>query len=110
MKSLLLLFSLILFLAAGCSDIKQMNANMEQSNQTVTQNTNTVQHSSEVIQKNSQEIARSTMTMTTIGIFLILLLIAIAAVIGYPTFVLIRIHRKLHEEIKHLVEKIKKII
>jgi hypothetical protein len=108
MKSLLLLF--ILLLAAGCSDIKQMNANMEQSNQTVTQNTNTVQHSSEVIEKNSQEIARSTMTMTTIGIFLVLILIGLGVVIGYPTYVLIRIHRKLHDEIKHFVEKIKKII
>jgi hypothetical protein len=105
MKGLLLIFSLsfVLFLT-GCSNIQRMNANMEESIQTVTNNTNTVQHSSEVIQKNTEEIAHS----TTIMSYFPLILIVIVAVLFYPSFVLIKLQRKLLHDIRSLIKRLKK--
>ena len=106
MKGLLLIFSVFcVFFVTGCSDIKQMNANMEQSNQTVTQNTNTVHHSSEVISKNTEEIAKSTMSMR---IYLPLILVVIIIILFIPSFIMIKNQRKFLNEFRILICRLKK--
>lgn len=103
----LLLLILSLFLVTGCGQIKQMNSNMETSNENLTKNTSTVQHSSEVIQKNTEEIARSTDNMKTTGKILPVIIIVLLAVLFYPTLVLFKLQRKILQEIKILVDKLR---
>lgn len=107
MKGLLLIcsFFFILFFLAGCGQIKQMNQNMQESNQMLTKNTATVQHSSDVIQKNTEEVARSTSTMRT---YLPFVLIIILIAILYPAFTLIKLQRRVVQDIKVLVDRLKK--
>ena len=99
-----LIFLLVLFIT-GCSQIKQLNQNMQDSTQMLTKNTDTVQHSSEAIQKNSQEIAQST---TTMRIYFPIVLVVIIGILCYPTFVLIKLQRKLLQDIRVLVDKLKR--
>jgi len=99
-----LIFLLVLFIT-GCSQIKQLNQNMQDSTQMLTKNTDTVQHSSEAIQKNSQEIAQST---TTMRIYFPIVLVVIIGILFYPTFVLIKLQRKLLQDIRVLVDKLKR--
>jgi hypothetical protein len=103
MKGFLLVFSL-LFVLSGCSDIKQMNSNLEESIQSVKQNTNTVQHSSEVISKNTQEIAQSTKTMR---VYLPPVLIVILLILFIPSMIIVRHQRKFLREIKVMLDWMK---
>lgn len=105
-RSLVFVFSALIVLCfPGCSDMKQMNTNLEESIQTVKENTSTVQHSSEVIAKNSQEIAVSTQTMRT---YLPLVLVVIIAILFIPSFVLMRLQRKFLQDVKVLVDWLQK--
>jgi hypothetical protein len=105
-RSLLFIFSVFcIFCIPGCSDMKQMNTNLEESIQTVKENTSTVQHSSEVIAKNSQEIAVSTQTMRT---YLPLAVVVIIAILFIPLFVLMRLQRKFLQDVKVLVDWLQK--
>ena len=103
MKRFLIVFFLLAL--SGCSNINRMNSNLEESIQSVQQNTTTVQHSSEVITKNTQEVAHSTATMRN---YFPLILIVIIAILIYPSFVLIKLQRKLLQDIRSLVERINK--
>ncbi len=106
MKGFRLIFSLlfVLFLV-GCSDIKQMNTNMEESIQTVKENTNTVQHSSEVISKNTVEIAHSTNTMRT---YLPLVLIVMLILLFIPSMLIVKHQRKFLRDIKVMLDWMQK--
>ncbi|HEX2578896.1 MAG TPA: hypothetical protein VHK67_00640 [Rhabdochlamydiaceae bacterium] len=105
-KRLLLVFSVLFVVCIpGCSDMKQMNTNLEESIQTVKENTSTVSHSSEVIAKNSKEIAVSTQTMRT---YLPLVLVVIIVILFIPSFLLLRLQRKFLQDIKILVEWLQK--
>ena len=106
MKGFLLIFSLLFVLfSTGCSDIKQMNANMEESIQTVKENTNTVQHSSEVISKNTEEIANSTKTMR---VYLPPALIVIILILFIPSIIMIKYQRKFLRDIKVMLDWMQK--
>jgi hypothetical protein len=100
---ILMVFSLLL--ATGCSDIKQMNTNLEDSIQSVKENTKTVQHSSEVISKNTQEISLSTKTMR---FYLPPVLLVILLVLFIPSMILIRHQRKFLRDIKAMLDWMKK--
>lgn len=82
-----------------------MNTNMEESIQSVHQNTNTVHHSSEVISKNTEEVARTTTTMRT---YLPILLIILVGVLAYPFFMLVKMQRKILQDFKVLIDRLKK--
>ena len=103
MKGFFLAFFVLLL--SGCSSINRMNSNLEESIQSVQQNTSTVQHSSEVISKNTQEVAHSTATMRN---YFPVILVVIIAILIYPSFVLIKLQRKLLQDIRSLVEHLKK--
>jgi beta-lactamase regulating signal transducer with metallopeptidase domain len=78
---------------------------MEESIQSVHQNTNTVHHSSEVISKNTEEVARTT---TTMRIYLPILLIVLVGVLAYPFFMLVKMQRKILQDFKVLIDRLKK--
>ena len=98
-------FFVIFLLLSACSSINKMNSNLEESIHSVQQNTETVNHSSEVITKNTQEVAHSTATMKN---YFPLILIIIIAILIYPSFVLIKLQRKLLQDIGSLVDHLKK--
>lgn len=100
----ILLLFITLFCCSSCGQIKQMNTNMQTSNENLVKNTATVQHSSEVIQKNTEEVSRSTQNMQILGIVGLIAL----AVIFYIAFVLYRRHHRVLQDIKYLVDRLKK--
>ena len=106
MKGFLLIFSLLfVLLATGCSDIKQMNTNMEESIKSVKENTGTVQHSSEVISKNTEEIAHSTNTMRT---YMPFVLIVIILILFIPSMLIVKHQRKFLRDIKVMLDWMQK--
>jgi hypothetical protein len=106
MRRLGLLLAFILL--AGCNTLKQMNTNLEESNENLRKNTETVAKSSDVISSNSKEIARTTETMWLFGLIFPIVGIILIAILFYPSFVLLRHHRRLHEDFKLFLKTLKK--